>query len=222
MKVSNMESHHITVPKTARYYTLGNPGKQIKKLWVVCHGYGQAANRFIRKFDAVFDDETFIIAPEALSRFYWKDFTGDVVASWMTREDRHSEIEDYTNYLDAILKKYLPQLADDVQVHIFGFSQGVATVMRWVHNTTPSIKHLIVWAGRIPEDVDYKAKLDYWQDKKVEFLFGDKDEYLTPDRMAMITEEMKAYPFEIDVTKFEGEHRIYREELSKLNTKLHG
>src|SRR5690606_573220 len=35
-----MREHHITVPRTARYHTLGRSGPELEQLWFVCHGYG--------------------------------------------------------------------------------------------------------------------------------------------------------------------------------------
>jgi hypothetical protein len=43
-----------------------------------------------------------IIAPEGLSRFYRKGFSGDVVASWMTKDDRLDDMEDYVRYLNDL------------------------------------------------------------------------------------------------------------------------
>ena len=79
-----MQIHSISVPKTAHYCTLGEPGPHIKYFWICCHGYGQLAKRFIRKFERIHQEDTLVVAPEGFSRFYWKDFTGDVVATHMS------------------------------------------------------------------------------------------------------------------------------------------
>ena len=36
---------HLTVPRTARYWTLGEPGPGLRQVWIACHGYGQLAAR---------------------------------------------------------------------------------------------------------------------------------------------------------------------------------
>jgi len=93
--------HHIEVPRTARYLTLG-PG-DAADVWIVIHGYGQLAGRFLRRFEPIDDGTRHIVAPEALSRFYVGNEAGrhgqssKVGATWMTREAREDEITDYVN-----------------------------------------------------------------------------------------------------------------------------
>ena len=103
-----MREEHLTVQRTARYYTLGAAGPGLRQLVVACHGYGQLAGRFIRHFAPLDDGSRLVVAPEALSRFYL-DEPGTapaaerrVGACWMTREDRLHEIDDYVRYLDAL------------------------------------------------------------------------------------------------------------------------
>ncbi|MEN0004839.1 MAG: phospholipase, partial [Bacteroidota bacterium] len=76
-----IHEHSIPVTRTAHYATQGQVGPHIRYLCIACHGYGQLAARFIRKFDVVDRADTFVIAPEGLSRFYWGGVTGNVVAS---------------------------------------------------------------------------------------------------------------------------------------------
>src|SRR2546425_1041706 len=89
-----MQEHHLAVDKTARYYSLGEPGPATRQLWFVCHGYGQLAGRFLRHFEPLDDGSRVIIAPEGLSRFYLSESPAErrVGASWMTREDRLVEM----------------------------------------------------------------------------------------------------------------------------------
>src|ERR671933_2286542 len=103
-----MREHHLTVTRTARYVTLGDVHDSLRQVWFVCHGYGQLAARFLRHFEDLNDGHRLIVAPEALSRFYVESGPGTrhadvpVGATWMTREDRLSEIADYVSYLDGL------------------------------------------------------------------------------------------------------------------------
>ena len=65
-----MQEHHLTVPRTARYYTLGEPGPAVRQVWIVCHGYGQLAGRFVRHFEPIEDASRLIVAPEGGRGFY--------------------------------------------------------------------------------------------------------------------------------------------------------
>ncbi len=70
-----MQEHHISVTRTARYYTLGEISRGVAEVWFVCHGYGQLAERFIRHFAALDDGTRLVVAPEALGRFYLGEVT---------------------------------------------------------------------------------------------------------------------------------------------------
>jgi len=62
-----VQEHRITVSRSARYFTLGRPDREV---WFVLHGYGQLAARFLRHFEPLDDGTRLMVAPEALSRFY--------------------------------------------------------------------------------------------------------------------------------------------------------
>ena len=211
-----MENHIIKVTRTAHYTTLGKAGPKVKYLWIACHGYGQLARNFIRKFDVIQSDDTFIIAPEGLSRFYWGGVTGEVVASWMTKGDRLQEIEDYTNFISQLYHQYFPLLAPDVKVILFGFSQGCATIMRWIMRTFPRFDQVILWAGMLPEDLNYKPYLSYLEDKSFHFVYGLQDEYLTPKRLAFIQNFTKEQGLKVEEHTFDGPHKIIRSVLKEF------
>ena len=148
-----MQEHHLAVAKTARYYSLGEPGPATRQLWFVCHGYGQLAGRFLRHFEPLDDGSRVIIAPEGLSRFYLSESPAErrVGASWMTREDRLVEIEDYVRYLDAVHDHVRGGMrSEPVSVHAIGFSQGAATVSRWAALGKTHVDRLVLWGGEFP------------------------------------------------------------------------
>ena len=123
--------HHIEVRRTARYYTIGEPTKETRDVWIVCHGYGQLARLFVREFADVASAERLVVAPEALLRYYLSTEPGlhsaksKVGATWMTREDRESDIADYVDYLDTLYAEIFSRLRrEDVSVTVLGFSQG--------------------------------------------------------------------------------------------------
>src|SRR5476649_2685602 len=137
---SSATSHAITVPRTARYFTIGPTHGFPRELWIVCHGYGQLAEPFIQHFAPIDDGTRLIVAPEALSRFYLDPIpvrrtqkNPRVGATWMTKEDRVAEIADQVTYLDRVVhevKRHLTGAAP--RIVVLGFSQGVATVCRWL------------------------------------------------------------------------------------------
>lgn len=156
-----MEEHHISISKTARYFTLGVAGPEIREVWVACHGYRQLANRFLRRFRGLDDGTRLIVAPEGLSRFYLDDGTrphgpGDPIgATWMTREDRENEIRDYVAFLDSMLAEQVAELGGEPEsLILLGFSQGVHTVCRWMAAGSMAVDRLVCWGAYPPQDLD--------------------------------------------------------------------
>jgi predicted esterase len=156
-----MQEHHVSVRRTARYYTLGPTESDVAEVWMVCHGFAQLAGRFMRHFTAIDDGTRLIVAPEALNRFYVESVPSvhgpdsKVGATWMTREDRLHEIEDYVDYLDTLADAIFARI-DRAQVRliVLGFSQGVATVARWTVQGRARADHLILWASPLPPEID--------------------------------------------------------------------
>jgi len=187
---------------------------------MVCHGYGQLARTFIRRFRGLDDGETFVVAPEGLSHFYWEGYTGEPVASWMTKEHRLDEIADYANYLQTLYDHYLPQLAEDVQIILLGFSQGTATQCRWVMRNFPHFDHLVLWAGQLPDDLDYTAHTDFFSKKKLYFVYGTADPFVTEERVAWQQNFAEEQHLLFDVMLFDGKHEVEKKALQMLNARI--
>ncbi len=212
-----MKAHEFKVQRTARYYTLGEAGPRTKYFWIVCHGYGQLAKHFIRKFDAIQAEDTFILAPEGLSKFYWESpKSREPVASWMTREDRLNEIEDYSEMILILYQKYKAQCSEEVKIILLGFSQGCATQVRWMLNKFPDFHSLIMWAGLFPEDLNYIPHKNYLSNKSLYFIYGTEDVFLTEERKRDHHKLIEDNQLEVEMIEFEGPHKVIRSELIKL------
>jgi predicted esterase len=180
-----IREHHLPVTRTARYFALGPASGAPAQLWIACHGYGQLASRFLRHFEIIDDGSRVIVAPEGLSRFYLGETAGSHVetpvgATWMTREDRLSEIDDYIGYLDALAD----QLARDYDLAAtkriaLGFSQGVATVCRWVERGRTRVHEVALWAGSVPPDLDLASPAHPLRTLRPVVVVGDSDAYAT-------------------------------------------
>jgi predicted esterase len=207
----------------ARYYKLGEIAPQTKKVWFVIHGYGQLAQYFIKKFSALENPETCVIAPEGLSRFYLEDVTkrsqsgnNKVGATWMTRENRLMDIENYLTYLNSIFRKEIPNSFSG-QITLFGFSQGGATVSRWALDGKVSYDRLILWAGIFPNDMDFEKGTSLFKDKEIIEVFGDQDPFLTDSRLIEMKELNKKLSLEPTLIEFKGGHEINQQTLLQLH-----
>jgi len=220
------EQKTLPVTRTAHYATYGTPGPHIKRFILACHGYGQVCEKFILDLEPLADEETYIVAPEGLSTFYWGGFDGPTVSSWMTRRHRLDEIEDFSHYLGKLFHQSLRALSGSADPHapvqrpltiLFGFSQGCATIMRWVMRAFPEeVDRMIFWAGSIPEDLDYLPHLDYFKKRKLLHAVGREDPFLTPDRIDWHTQMLTEKQLPVEQIPFEGKHDIPEGALLKI------
>jgi len=216
LQTKPMQHLTFSTQRIAHYYAFGTPGPHIKQFWIVCHGYAQLADDFLENFRLLENDRTLVLAPEGLNHFYRKGFDGPVGANWMTRHNRQSEIEDNANYLQTLYDAYIPQLPPDVRIILLGFSQGTATVCRWMLEKRPKFHDLLLWAGLPPEDLDYAAHKAYLADKKLYLLYGTTDPFLTPDRMNTVQEIETKNGIDFGERSFEGGHEILPDTLREL------
>lgn len=213
-----MQEHNIYTNYKARYFTLGKLDKTTEQLWVVCHGYGQLARRFINKFQALDNGKNYIIAPEGLSRFYIEGFSGKTGATWMTREDRLTDIENYINFLDAVYKEAVAEIdLQQVKITILGFSQGAATVSRWVTQSQVHFDRLILWAGIYPPDLDFDKGKERIFDKKTFLVHGEQDPYLNEQRLKEQETLARKLGDPPRIITFSGKHQIDEETLRQFD-----
>jgi predicted esterase len=208
-----MNEHRLSVTRSARYYTLGEPGAQVRETWFVLHGYGQLAARFLPHFEPLDDGTRLIVAPEGLSRFYLTESPAErrVGATWMTKEDRLAEIEDYVRYLDAVHDDVFRSVDRAlVKVVALGFSQGTATACRWAALGAARIDRLIVWGGEVPPDLDLSREPAAQRIRalRLSLVYGARDEFFTPKVVAATEEWLRAHGIPYDLAPFDGGHAI--------------
>lgn len=210
-----MVQKELRIQKTAHYFASGELTKETKYIWMAMHGYGQTAERLLEKFDFLNKEEHLIIAPEGLNNFYWHSNNAPV-ACWMTKRNRYHQISEFVAFLDSIYNLYCRHVNHDVQINLFGFSQGCATIWRWLHASQPRFHHLINWCGWIPEDISYLHMEDYFADKEIAVHYGNQDKYMTPEILFNLKKLTEENNLSIPFTEFDGEHRVPRDVLRKV------
>ncbi|HYG19066.1 MAG TPA: alpha/beta hydrolase [Ohtaekwangia sp.] len=217
-----MEECNLQFPYRARYYRSQPIGPGIRKVWFVLHGYGQLASYFVRKFSALENKGICIIAPEGLSRFYLQDVNtrkqsgkDRVGATWMTKENRQADIDNYVAYLTKIYELEIPP-NKDIAITVLGFSQGAATASRWVMDGRIAFDRLILWSGVFPPDLRFSPDSNSLRGKETVFVYGDSDPFVTSDHLA----EMEALSAKLQINPsritFHGGHDIDTETLMSL------
>jgi len=163
-----------------------------------------------------------IVAPEALSRFYLdrsalpNDQPPRVGATWMTREDRDHEIADQVAYLDALHDLVRPAAPAAVRLRVLGFSQGVATVARWLALGRARADELILWAGAFPPDVELTGFARRLGPASVVLVAGARDELASWTAADSQLQRFTDAGVSARLVAFEGGHRLDDATLDQL------
>ncbi|HEV7348330.1 phospholipase [Telluribacter sp.] len=200
--------HHIPVARTATYYTLGELNANTKRVWFVLHGYGQLAQPFIKKFESLDDGQTLIVAPEALSRFYLEGSFEKIGASWMTREERELEIDDYVSYLDQVYQRVMQEAkVEDMEINLLGFSQGTATACRWANRGMIRCDRLILWAGHLANGLRDLLNPDRMP-SSCYFVYGAQDQFLSKIDLSTYLDKLAEEAPQMKIIPYQGGHAI--------------
>jgi predicted esterase len=192
-------------------------------VWFVLHGYGQLAADFIRFCSDLATDDALVVAPEAMNRFYLVSVDKaparyrPVGATWMTREDRDSEIADYVEYLDMLFDDVATAAVDaGARVNVLGFSQGTATATRWVTHGRARIDRLVLWGGLMPPETDLAGGTASLRGARLTLVVGSRDQYVDDAAMAGEQARLDAARIPHEVIRFEGGHAISRSVFPQL------
>lgn len=213
--MSSIEKRN-TYTTTNTYSTLNSISPKTRNIWIVFHGIGYLSRYFINFFDELNSDENYIIAPQAPSKYYLNGEYRHVGASWLTKENTTAEIENVLNSIDSVIAE--EELPEDINLIVFGFSQGVSVASRWVAKRKVNCNHLVLYAGGLPHELEAKD-LNFLQENKTEvsIIIGDNDEYLTPQRMVSENKRIdELFQGTANKVIFEGGHVVKKEIINDL------
>ncbi len=122
-------------------------------LLVGFHGYGESAEQHLGQLCRIPGAKGWqVIAVSALHRFYDRR-SRQVVASWMTSQNRELMISDNLSYVASVIDLLRSEHGAGEQLVFAGFSQGVAMAYRAAALGRHVSQGLIVLAGDVPPDV---------------------------------------------------------------------
>jgi len=98
----------------------------------------------------------------------------------------------------------------------FAFSQGAATLVRWLSSADVIPDILLIWAGSFPEDVEYPSLKQKLKQTKIIYAVGDEDEYRTPESIIKQESLLNSISENIIRVNFKGKHKIYPEVLEEI------
>jgi predicted esterase len=201
-----MKQFELSFQFKARYYKLGEITPDTKQCWFVLHGQGQLAQFFLEKFKILENAGITVIAPEGLSHYYLNGFSGRVGSTWMTKENRLMDIDNYINYLNVLYDRLA--IPKHVNITVLGFSQGAATASRWVMDHNVNFQRLVLWGGIFPSDMNFEKGQHLLKEKEIITVNGTTDPFMRGEQFAEMRDlatRLNVKPKEIT---FEGGHDI--------------
>jgi len=122
-------------------------------LLVGFHGYAEGATAQLERLASIPGIEGWLlVAIQGLHRFY-RGRSEDVVASWMTRQDRELAIADNRAYVAAVVDEVFREYSVSPTLVFAGFSQGVAMAFRAAASSMRPMAGVIALGGDVPPDL---------------------------------------------------------------------
>jgi predicted esterase len=195
-----------TIPATTHgRYCVRAPAGTPAGLLVGFHGYGENAEACLAELDSVpFCDTWLLVAVQGLHRFYNR--AGDVVASWMTSQDRELALADNVSYVRGVVAAVRAAQGDveagAMRPVFLGFSQGVAMAFRAAVAHGADCDGVIALGGDIPPEIRAGAACL----PRVLIARGDKDDWYTAEKFAIDRAWLASAGIDATVCEHHGGH----------------
>ena len=134
----------------------------------------------------------------------------------MTRDDRLHEIDDHINFLNQLADKVLDECLPGVHVTVLGFSQGTATVGRWLAQAHFQPTRLIFWAGGFPDDIEPTTAQRLLHNLPLTIVVGTDDEYISVAQATQQQQQLRLLGGAANLITFIGKHELNRAVLEVL------
>src|SRR5205807_8399519 len=131
----NREGDLVMIERTIRAQTHGRyliapPSADPVGFLIGFHGYAEPAEAQMERMQRISGVDRWVtVAIQGLHRFYQRR-TNEVIASWMTRQDRDAAIADNLAYVASVIDAVAAEWPQANRLVLTGFSQGVAMTFR--------------------------------------------------------------------------------------------
>jgi predicted esterase len=198
--LTTMETRTVAVRTHGRYLVRLPSVNGPWPMLVGFHGYRENAATHMAALERIPGSEAWLIAAvQGLHRFYTKG--GDVVASWMTSEDRELAIADNIAYARAAVDAIRAEFGPSDTLVFAGFSQGTAMAFRAAAHIPAS--GLIALGADVPPDVAAGTAVPL---PPVLYGRGRRDDLYTADLHAKDVTTLARLGVTVESVTFEGGH----------------
>lgn len=117
------------------------------------HGYAELAEHELDRLQSIPGaDRWLLVSVQGLNRFYQRR-TNEVIAGWMTRQDRELAIADNLAYVSAVVDAVAREWTTTATLVFSGFSQGVSMAFRAAAASPRPVSAVIAAGGDVPPDI---------------------------------------------------------------------
>jgi predicted esterase len=186
-----------------RYLIVPPPGGGAAPVLVGFHGYAEAAEHQLERLRAIGPPrEWLLVSIQGLNRFYQRR-TNDVIAGWMTRQDREAAIADNLRYVDSVVDEVFRDWACEPTIVFAGFSQGVAMAFRAAARSARAVAGVIAAGGDVPPEIEPEALARV---RAALVCHGARDEWYTPQKFDDDLSRLRRAGVAVRALDFAGGH----------------
>jgi len=198
-----VEERTIAATAHGRYLVVPPANRGPAPMLVGFHGYGEAAEHHADRLRAIPGaDRWLIVSIQGLNRFYQRR-TNDVVAGWMTRQDREHAIADNLAYVTSVLDAASREWSTTYTQVYAGFSQGVAMTFRAAGASSRPVAGVIAVGGDVPPELDTAALR---RTRTALVCHGTRDEWYTTEIFAKDLHRLRGAGVDVRPLDFAGGH----------------
>jgi predicted esterase len=172
-------------------------------LLVGFHGYAETAEAQLERLRSIPGSADWVLASiQGLHRFY-RGRSEEVVASWMTRQDRELAIADNVVFVATVVESLAREWPAPPVLVFCGFSQGVAMAFRAACASVRRVSGVVAAGGDVPPELGREALARVGAALIVR---GQRDEWYSHAAWAADQARLGAAGVEVRAFGFDGGH----------------
>ncbi|TDN36082.1 hypothetical protein E4631_03630 [Hymenobacter sp. UV11] len=148
-----MQPATFITPRTARFFSLGEPGPAIQHVWICLHDHDQPVAELAAQLVNLDTPERLLILPEALSRYTLPDGSDELAsdrAMWFAPNSIAPDLADAAGYLEGLTARTLAACPAGTPVTVLGYGHGAVVACHWLATTAVAYKRLVLYAAVFP------------------------------------------------------------------------
>jgi predicted esterase len=215
-----LEARTIEV-RTHGRYLVAAPERRPRGILIGCHGYAEQASIQMDRQQAIAGlSDWLLVSVQGLHRFY-RPRSQEVIASWMTREDRELAVADNSAFVSAVVDAVVREWRVTGPLVFAGFSQGVAMAFRAACVTTRPVAAVIALGGDVPPELSRTALARI---PAVLLGRGEHDQWYSPEQFAADAMRLREAGVDLTVFGFAAAHlwtTVFSDAVSSFLTRFH-